>query len=102
MRQILVGDIIAAARSLLDVPPSKRANTLSEILFQAHAADKITKRTGMPHKTWGNGSLMAAAAAKQSEPFLSDPAFLDVLRLTVDGLIAWKHANQASHRRHER
>lgn len=100
MRQILIGDIIAAARSILDVPSVDRAAAIAKMFYNAHVADKVTKRTGLPHKNWGNGSLLSIARPMKPEPFLSDHEFLEALRITIDELIAWKRANQTSHRRH--
>lgn len=99
MRQILIGDVIAAARSMLELPNPERAGAVSKMLYRAHIADKVMKRTGLPHKAWGNGSLMAAVSPKpkQAEPFLNDPDYLEALRSTLEQVIAWKKGLQASH-----
>lgn len=103
MRQVLMGDVIAAARSLLEVPPSERRAAISKMLYHAHIADKVMKRTGSPHRKWGNDSLMAAAfpKPKQGEPFLSNLDYLYAMRLILEQLIAWKQARQPSIRRHD-
>lgn len=102
MRQVLIGDIIAAARSLLEVPPCERTVAAAAMLYRAHVADKVTKRTGLPHKTWGNGSLMAAALPRpnRAEPFLTDAAYLEAVHFMLGHVIAWKRANRALIRRH--
>lgn len=92
MRQVLLGDVVAAARALMDLPPSERAAAIARMIDQAHCADKFTKRTGRPHKCWGNGSLMAAAVPKPKtrEPFLSDPAYIQAMQQCLAALLAWK------------
>ena len=92
MRQVLIGDIIAAARSLLELPEECRKDRLREMLYRAQVADKVRKRTGKAHRLWGNGSLMAAAFPKPTrpEPFLSDPDYLDVFRMVAEGLLSQK------------
>jgi hypothetical protein len=97
MRQILMGDIIAAARSLQNVPPHMQGEVANEMLFRAHAADKYVKRTGTTHAAWGNGSLMASAVnlSNQPEPFLSNLEYLESLRLVIEELIVWKKAQAA-------
>lgn len=102
MRQVLHGDIIAAARCLVEIPPSDRAAAISDMLYHAHTADKVTKRTGAPHKTWGNGSLMAAALPrpKHAEPSLSNLDYLAALHIILDALMAWRQSRRASIQRH--
>lgn len=104
MRQLLHGDIIAAARSLVEIPSPERAAAISAMLYHAHVADKIMKRTGMPHKTWGNGSLLAAAMPKSKrwEPFVGDMDYLCAMQLILKALIDWKRDRQPSHRRYVR
>lgn len=92
MRQVFLGDVVAAARSLLELPPPERAAATVSMINHAHIADKVMKRTGVPHKRWGNGSLMAAAFPKPTvaEPFLSDLAYLTAIRLILASLATWK------------
>jgi hypothetical protein len=97
MRQVLMGDIIAAARSLRNVPPPMQAAAANALFYRAHLADKVMKRTGMPHSAWGNGSLLACAALPPPipEPFPSDLEYLVALQAVIEGLIAWKKAQAA-------
>lgn len=92
-----MGDIIAAARALRNVPPSMQPAAVNALFYRAHLADKVMKRTGLPHSAWGNGSLLACAAtpAPMPEPFPSDLEYLGALRLVIEGLIAWKKAQAA-------
>jgi hypothetical protein len=101
MRQVLLGDIVAAARAVLDLPPSEQAVAVSTMMDRAHIADKIMKRTGLPHRQWGNGSLMAAAGPRpqKPEPFLSDLDYLAALRLILQALATWKQNQRRSIRR---
>jgi hypothetical protein len=102
MRQVLLGDVVAAARSVLELSPPERAAAVSKMIDNAHIADKVMKRTGLPHKTWGNGSLMAAALPKPkgTEPFLSDLDYLAAIRLILEALAVWKQNQRQSIRRH--
>lgn len=104
MRQILIGDVIAAARSTLELPLPQRAGAVSKMLYRAHIADKVMKRMAIPHEAWGNGSLMGAVFPKPAhpEPYLSDPAYLDALRSTLEQVTAWKKRLQVPHHHHVR
>jgi hypothetical protein len=97
MRQVLMGDIIAAARSLQNVPPQKQRRAADEMLYRAHVADKIVKRTGVGHAVWGNGSLLASASVwpAKAEPFPSNLEYLDSLLLVIEALVVWKKAQAA-------
>lgn len=103
MRQILMGDIVAVARSLMDVPPQMQASAANTMFYRAHVADKFMKRTGVPHPVWGNGSLLACAASgpSKAEPFPNNLAYLSSLGLVIEELIAWKRLRCRSIRRVE-
>ncbi|MBI1217485.1 MAG: hypothetical protein GC186_02965 [Rhodobacteraceae bacterium] len=85
MRQVLMGDVIAAARVLLADDPPHRPVLLGRMIHQAEQADHYRKRLGRNHPDWGNGSLMAAAGVwpQAPEPFLSDPDYLDCLDMVL-------------------
>ncbi len=89
MRQILLGDVTAAARALVTAPPGDRARLIRLWLDQAHMAHAFHKRIGRPHPLWGNGSLMARAlaAGPRAEPLPSDPDYLSALRLVIEALL---------------
>ncbi|MDT8856307.1 hypothetical protein RNZ50_15030 [Paracoccaceae bacterium Fryx2] len=89
MRTVLLGDVVAAARALLAVPEAAQGPLLARMLDQAHVAHHVHKRLGRPHPEWGNGSLMARAAAlpQAREPCASDPAYLAALRVVIEGLL---------------
>lgn len=97
MRQVFLGDVVAAARSVLEVPQHDRAAALVLMMYRAHCADKVMKRTQQPHACWGNGSLMAAATPKPTaaEPYLSDCDYLAAIRLVLSVLAAWKQQQSA-------
>ena len=103
MRQVLIGDIIAVARSVLGLPHTDRATAIAAILENAHIADKVTKRTGRPHRAWGNGSLIAASTPKhgRAEPFAGDMDYLDALKETIEQVLCWKRQKRGTHRRHK-
>jgi len=102
MRQVLHGDIIAAARSLLEIAPQDRAAAICVMLYHAHSADKFRKRTGGSHRQWGNGSLMTAASPrpKQGEPSLSDLDYLAALQLILHAVLEWKRSRRPEFGRH--
>lgn len=103
MRPILIGDIIAVARSVLDLPRREWANRIIVMLDQAHIADKVTKRTGRPHPVWGNGSLLSASKPKpdRPEPFARDVHYLEALRETLVQILEWKRQRRISHWQHK-
>lgn len=68
MRQVLIGDLMAAARVIVPLPAQDRRPVLRRLLAETHAAHLYAKRFGRPHRLWGNGSLMARAMAIQPEP----------------------------------
>ena len=83
MRRCLPGDLLAAAALVAAAMPDQRLGLIRQILDQADAAHRYTKRFGRPHPIWGNGSLMARARAFSagaanhgSEAFLSSLAAL--------------------------
>ncbi len=81
MRQILHGDVVAAARVLRAVPEAARPGLIARLLDEAHWADLYRKRTGRAHPVWGDGSLMTAALrrAPPPEPTLSDGRYCSCL-----------------------
>ena len=84
MRPVLMGDVVAAARVLMAVPPAARARLMAAMLAEAEAAEAC----GRAHPDWGNGSLMAVAMARArvAEPALSDPAYRDCLVAVLEAL----------------
>jgi hypothetical protein len=97
MRQVLLGDVVAAARSALELPPREQPAAISGMMYRAHCADKVMKRRRRLHAQLGNGSLMAAAMPRPmaAEPFLSDCDYLDAIRLVLSVLAAWKQQQLA-------
>ena len=77
MRPLLWSDLRALARALLMVPKGARAALCAQVLREADAADRYVQRMGRDHPTWGNGTLLAAAARlpMAAEPALSDPDY---------------------------
>jgi hypothetical protein len=91
MRQVLIGDVVAAARLLCELPRSDWVEAITNVLNRAHIAHKVMKRTGMQHRAWGNGSMLAAVdRPAQPEPFLSDPKYLAALHHVFGQIIKWK------------
>ncbi|MEX0301011.1 MAG: hypothetical protein AB3N24_01185 [Leisingera sp.] len=86
MRQpVLPGDVSAAARALLAVPPGSRAVLCRRIFGGAAEGLAHTALYGCVHPCWGDGSLSAAARvfALADEPFLDDPDYLECTRMTL-------------------
>ncbi len=94
MRQVLHGDVVAAARVLLAERPEARAGAFARLLAEADLADRWRRATGRAHPLHGDGSLMAAALAHRPrpEPFLSEADYLECLRVVIEGLIARRRA----------
>lgn len=92
MRPILPGDLSAAARALLCVPPAARGTMARRLLQEADAADRYRRRFRRAHAFWGNGTLRAAALARKvkDEPRLDDPDYLDCQFKMFEALMVWK------------
>jgi hypothetical protein len=92
MRQILIGDVLAAAEALSQVQHEDRANTITRLIEEAHAAHSYHKRLGRPHPCWGNGSLMArvmATCRRESQSF-NDSGALHLLSEVSSAIAVWK------------
>ncbi|MEY8839126.1 hypothetical protein AB9K41_08875, partial [Cribrihabitans sp. XS_ASV171] len=61
MLPVLHGDVSAAARALLPVPPDQRRRLCRRMIGEADCARAHVRRTKRAHPLFGNGSLMAAA-----------------------------------------
>lgn len=93
MRPVLHGDVVAAARVLLQSPPHEQRTVMRQMLEQASIADLFYKRLKRGHPVWGNGSLMAAAMTRKMapEPYLDDPAYCHCFVVVFEELISWRH-----------
>lgn len=94
MRQILHGDLTAAARVLRTVAPAAREGLLLRMIAEAEVADRYRRRLGRVHPRFGDGSLMAAALRRRPrpEPFLSDSDYLCCLGQVIAALLARRNA----------
>lgn len=100
MRPVLHGDVVAAARALLNVAEADRRVVMQQMLERACVADLYYKRIGRGHPVWGNGSLMAVAMSYDlaPEPFLDDPAYCSSWVVVFEGLISWRSERAAFNR----
>ncbi|WP_437438244.1 DUF7742 family protein [Mameliella alba] len=91
VKPVLPGDVIAAARALLPVPPDMRSELARRLIDEACAADLHCQRTGRAHVRWGNGTLSAAAHGCEMgrETCFEDPDFLDCQVKMLDALRAF-------------
>ncbi|KUF11927.1 DUF7742 family protein [Pseudoponticoccus marisrubri] len=92
MRPVRPGDLSAAARALLPLPPGMRAAAADRLLDAADAADRYRRRFGRAHHLWGNGTLRAAALVGDvpCEPRLDDPDYIHCLTTVLARLQARK------------
>ncbi len=74
---MLHGDVTAAARVLRGVPEGAREEVLERLIRSATWAAAYRQRHGRQHPCWGDGTLMAAALARDPgpEPGLGDPDY---------------------------
>lgn len=100
MRPILYGDVVCAARALLELPEAAQRVALRAMLARAAAADAYRKRFGRVHPDWGNGSLMGVARRRplRPEPALDDPFYCRCLSLVFEELAAWRAEKSGSSR----
>ncbi|CUH47898.1 DUF7742 family protein [Ruegeria atlantica] len=75
MRPVLHGDVSAAARVLLNAPPSDRERLCTRMINEAELADIYVGHTGRLHPLFGNGSLMTVA---RTRPLANEPSFDDL------------------------
>jgi hypothetical protein len=92
MRPVHWGDVTAAARALLNVPPALRAARARALIETAHAAHAYMKRQGRAHRHLGNGALQTCARRRPlpPEPPLSDPDYADCLVAVLTALRDWR------------
>ena len=97
MREIVHGDVVAAACALLAVTPEGWEARIAGYLIRADAADRYRRRIGRAHPRWGNGSLMGAVLCEAGiwpEPRLSDPVYAEAMVAVLMALIRRKQAVQ--------
>lgn len=92
MRPVLHGDVSAAARVLLAVPPTDRNRLCTRMIHEAELADKHVGQTGRLHPLFGNGSLMAAARSRRlaDEPGFDDPQYCQCFEMVLRHLIRFQ------------
>jgi hypothetical protein len=90
MRAPLLGDVVAAARSLMAVTQGERQRRLSQLMIAAETAERHRRRTGSSHLRHGDGSLMAASLAHGvvPEPSLGDRDYCLSLAMVLTELAA--------------
>jgi len=104
MRPVLHSDVVAAARVLLRLPDGCRRREMRRLLEQAAVADLYRKRLRQVHPQWGNGSLMAAAGARDMAPekFLDDPDYCCCLMLVFEVLLDWRREREEINHSHKK
>lgn len=92
MRSVLHGDIVAAARVLLLVPPRARRTLCRRMIVEAEFAHRYVKKLNKVHAFWGDGSLMSAARKRPIalEPTLSDLGYCACLEMVLRELTNWR------------
>ena len=88
MLPVLHGDVTAAARVLRGVPVTARAAVRSTLIRSATWASLYRQKHGRQHPCWGDGTLMAAALARDPapEPGLGDADYCWCLALVLSTL----------------
>ena len=83
------GDLVAAGRALLAVPPACRQAHISTLIIRSRAADRYRQQYGKSHRDWGEGSLMSCARyyPQPPEPPLCDPNYAQALRCVLHALV---------------
>jgi len=93
MRPILPSDLDAAARVLMVVPPPDRGAVMDQMLVAAEEADGFRVATGRTPVSGGDGSLLAAALARQRAPACAaDGGYRDCLALVLERIAAHEGA----------
>lgn len=90
MRPVHSGDVMAAARALLPVPPPERQGYALSLVREAEEAEQYRQDTGCAHPDWGDGTLQARALADAppKAPLFGDPAFLHCHLVVIETLLA--------------
>ncbi len=90
MRSVLPGDLTAAARALLPVPPKRRSSMARCLIREAAAADAYCREHRRAHRLWGNGTLMAAAHGHPmgNEMSFDDPDYIKCQIHVLNALLA--------------
>lgn len=95
MRRCLLGDLVAAATAVAAQAAAQQPAFAHRLISEADAAHRYHKRFGLPHPTWGNGSLMARALAELQPPVAvsaSSAAFLSALGIVAQLLATRKQS----------
>ena len=89
MRPVLINDLTSAARALLFVQPAGRERLAAQLLQNADAGDRYTRRFGRIHADFGDGTLSAAARKRPlaRDPTLDDFAYCECLALVLQLLL---------------
>ncbi|WP_300029424.1 hypothetical protein [uncultured Roseobacter sp.] len=101
MRDLMLSDLVSAARVLRAAPGRDRNALCQRLITQAHYADVFYKKLGYPHPRWGNGALGAAARghATPRGHDLSDPEFCDCLSVVLAGISAFRKGDWSAQQR---
>ncbi|MCC5971380.1 MAG: hypothetical protein JJU15_15655 [Pararhodobacter sp.] len=92
MRAVTLGDVAAAARTLMAVAEPERAALIRQLLDEAACADRYRRWWGQEHPRLGNGTLMARAMARPQADVAGpgDPAYLAALAQVIEAALDWR------------
>lgn len=91
MRAVQLSDLDLAARAVMAAPRSEWDRVATELITQAHVADKWRKRTGRARANGASGSLYAQAALCPVVPAPGcGPSYCAALAHVLRALDRWR------------
>lgn len=91
MRSVGLSDLDMAARAVLVLPAEDQARGAEGLIWAAHQADLVRKRSGRSAPCGGTGSLYAQAALGEVSPIRdATPAYCTAMAHVLCALEGWR------------